>query len=223
MEFFTGTWVWSAVYKTLSRYISCCIDSPFENLFSSFVLLVKTQFSYVWPKDLNEVCINLLKSFTFPSLKPKQFGSIAYVSGFKSQWHENFDEFHKTTCEFLSNPKAKITEFGDQQASKIRVRTKYFLTRCTRATNLRGLGTPAGMRAPRNFHSGGQLWGLGTLTKMLGSPKGSLKFSLEHSLDISFTSGSFASCNLFIILIRYRDVWIVFSKKVCHPKLKDRE
>ena len=41
--------------------------------------------------------------------------------------------------------KAKITEFGDQQASKIRVRTKYFLIRCTRATNLRGLGTPAGM------------------------------------------------------------------------------
>ena len=53
----------------------------------------------------------------------------------------------------------------------------------------------------------------GTLTKMLGSPKGSLKFSLEHSLDISFTSGSFASCNLFIIQISYRDAWIVFSKK----------
>ena len=28
-----------------------------------------------------------------------------------------------------------------------------------------------------------QLWGLGALTKMIGSPKGSLKFSLEHSLD----------------------------------------
>ena len=43
-----------------------------------------------------------------------------------------------------------------QQASKIRVRTKYFLIRCTRAGNLRGLGAPAGM---------------------LGSPKGSPKFS----------------------------------------------
>ena len=38
-------------------------------------------------------------------------------------------------------------------------------------------------RAPWNFYSGNQLWGLGALTKMLGSPKGSLKFSLERSLD----------------------------------------
>ena len=37
-------------------------------------------------------------------------------------------------------------------------------------------------RAPRNFYSGDQLWGLAALTKMLASPKGSLKFSLEHSL-----------------------------------------
>ena len=65
------------------------------------------------------------------------------------------------TCEFLSNPKAKITEFGDQQASKFCVRKKYFFIRCTRATNLRGLGTRA---------------------RMLGRPKGSPKFSLEHSL-----------------------------------------
>ena len=76
------------------------------------------------PKILNEVYVNLLQFFTFPSLKPKQFGGIAHVSGFKSEWHENFDGFHKTTCGFLSNPKAKITEFGDQQASKIHVRTK---------------------------------------------------------------------------------------------------
>ena len=40
-------------------------------------------------------------------------------------------------------------------------------------------------RAPRNFYLGDQLWGLGTLTKMLGSPKGSLKFSLEHSLELT--------------------------------------
>ena len=72
----------------------------------------------------NEVYVNLLKFFTFFSLKSKQFGGIAHVSGFKSEWHENFDGFHKTTCGFLSNPKAKITEFGDQQASKIHVRTK---------------------------------------------------------------------------------------------------
>ena len=76
------------------------------------------------PKILNEVYVNLLQFFTFPSLKPKQFGGIAHVSGFKCEWHENFDGFHKTTCGFLSNPKAKITEFGDQQASKIHVRTK---------------------------------------------------------------------------------------------------
>ena len=36
-----------------------------------------------------------------------------------------------------------FTEFGDQQASKIRVRTKYFLIRCTWVTNLRGPGAPA--------------------------------------------------------------------------------
>ena len=103
----------------------------------------------------NEVYVNLLKFFTFLSLKPKQFGGIAHVSGFKSEWHKNFDGFHKTTGGFLSNPKAKITKFGDQQASKIRMRTKYFLIRCTWATNLRGLGTPVGM---------------------LGSPKGCPEF-----------------------------------------------
>ena len=75
----------------------------------------------------------------------KQFGSIAHVSGFRSEQHENFDGFHKTSCGFLSNPKVKITEFGDQQAGKILVRTKYFLIRCTRVTNLRGLCTLAGM------------------------------------------------------------------------------
>ena len=98
-----------------------------------------------WSKDLNEVYVNLLKFFTFPSLKPKQFGGIAHVSGFKSEWNENFDGFHKTTCSFLWNRKGKITEFGDQQASKIGVRTKYVLIRCARATNLRGQGTPAGI------------------------------------------------------------------------------
>ena len=48
-----------------------------------------------------------------------------------------------------------------------------------------GLECLGARRAPRNFCSGDQLWGLGALTKMLGSPKGSLKFSLEHSLVIS--------------------------------------
>ena len=42
------------------------------------------------PKILNEVYVNLLQFFTFPSLKPKQFGGIAHVSGFKSEWHKNF-------------------------------------------------------------------------------------------------------------------------------------
>ena len=113
----------------------------------------------------------------------------------KSEWHENFDEFHKTTCGFLSHPKAKITKFGDKQASKIRVRTKYFFIRCTRATNLETwaphLEWLGARRAPWNFYSGNQLWGLGALVKMLGSPKGSLKFSLEHSLALSFFSEIF--------------------------------
>ena len=96
--------------------------------------------------------------------------------------------FHRTTCGFLSHPEAKITEFGDQQVSKISVRTKYFFVRCTRATNLEPWAPQVeylgARRAPQNFYSGDQLWGLGALAKMLGSPKGSLKFSLEHSLDL---------------------------------------
>ena len=51
----------------LSLYISCRIDSPFENLFSSLILLVKkAQLSYVSPKHLNEVYINMLKFLIFP-------------------------------------------------------------------------------------------------------------------------------------------------------------
>ena len=46
------------------------------------------------------------------------FGSIAHVSRFKSEWHENFNGFHRTTWGFLSHPKARITEFCDQQAVK---------------------------------------------------------------------------------------------------------
>ena len=125
-------------------------------IFKLSITGIKHSFPMFDPKIYgNEVYVNLLKFFTFFSLKSKRFGGIAHVSGFKSEWHENFDGFHKTTCGFLSNPKAKITGFGDHQASQIRVRTKCFLIRCTRATNLRGLGTPAGM---------------------LGSPKGSPKF-----------------------------------------------
>ena len=146
--------------------------------------------SFPWPKDLyNEVYVNLLKFFTFSSLKPKQISGIAYVSGFKFEWHENFGGFYKTTCEILLNPKVKITRFGDQQASKIRVRTKYFLIRCTRATNLRGLGTPAGMlgspKGSPKFYTGDQLWGLGALTKMIGSPKGPWNFPYSTALYLA--------------------------------------
>ena len=60
----------------------------------------------------------------------------------------------------LSHPKAKITEFGDKQASKIRVHTKYFF-HCTRVTNLEAwvplLECLGAQRAPRNFYSGDQL------------------------------------------------------------------
>ena len=52
-------------------------------------------------------------------------------------------------------------------------------TREASAPQLECLGA---QRAPWNFYSGDQLWGLGALTKMLGSPKGSLKVSVEHSL-----------------------------------------
>ena len=38
-------------------------------------------------------------------------------------------------------------------------------------------------RAPRQFNLGDHLFGLGNQVKTPGSPKGSLKFSSEHSLD----------------------------------------
>ena len=97
-----------------------------------------------------------------------------------------FDGFHRIICRFLSHRKPKTTEFGDQQDSKMSVRTKYFfIIRCTWTTNLEAWASQQeylGVRNPHNFYSGDQLWGLGTLAKMLRSLKGSLKFSLEHSL-----------------------------------------
>ena len=39
------------------------------------------------------------------------------------EWHENFDEYHKTKYRFLSHLKVKVTEFGDQQTGKISVYT----------------------------------------------------------------------------------------------------
>ena len=44
-----------------------------------------------------------------------------------------------------------------------------------------------------------------------------------HSLNISFASGSSASCNLFIIRIRCRDAWITFSEKGRRPKFVKRK
>ena len=41
-------------------------------------------------------------------------------------------------------------------------------------------GSPKGSR---NFNLGDHLLGLGTQAKTPGSPRGSLKFSLEHSLE----------------------------------------
>ena len=80
------------------------------------------------------------------------------------------------------------------------VRTKYFfIIRCTWTTNLEAWAPQQeylGVRNPRNFYLGDQLWGLGTLAKMLGSLRGSLKFSLEHSLakwDPEVLKGAFRS------------------------------
>ena len=48
--------------------------------------------------------------------------------------------------------------------------TKYFFIRCTRATNLEAwapqLECLGAQRAPQNFYSGDQLWGLGALAKI---------------------------------------------------------
>ena len=66
--------------------------------------------------DLNYKVASLIFCYfwrSILSLKPEQFGGIANVFGFKSEWHKNFDGFHKTTCGFLSHPKANITKFGD--------------------------------------------------------------------------------------------------------------
>ena len=100
----------------------------------------------------------------------------------------------------MSHRKPKITKFGDQQASEMSVRTKYFfIIRCTWTTNLEAWLPQQeylGARHPRNFYSGNQLWGLDTLAKMLWSPRGSLKFSLGHSLakwDPEVLKGAFRS------------------------------
>ena len=113
-----------------------------------------------------------------------------FIKTWTIRWHCSFlvlnlNGFIGQHAVFLSHPKAKITKFGDRQASKNSVRTKYFFVRCTWATNLEPwapqLECLGAQRVPQKFSSGNQIWGLGALAKMLGSPKGSLKFSLEHS------------------------------------------
>ena len=97
-------------------------------------------------------------------------------------------------CGFLLHPKAKITKFGDKQASRIGVCTKYVFVRCTWMTNLEApqLECLGARRSSQNFYLSDQLWGLGALAKMLGSPKGYLKFSLQHNLDIQRLDGKLA-------------------------------
>ena len=64
-----------------------------------------------------------------------------------------------------------------------------------RAPQLEFLGA---WRAPRNFYSGDQLWGLDALTKMLGSPKrlAPWNFPKSTALDSGLRRlASFVSCN----------------------------
>ena len=142
--------------------------------------------SFPWPKDLNEVYVNLLKFFTFPSLKPKQFGGIAHVSGFKSEWHENFDGFLRQYAGFCRTQKQKLPSLVISRPVRFvcvkNTSSSDVLRRPTWEAWAPELECLGARRAPRKFYSGDQLWGLGALTKMLGSLKGSLKFSLEHSL-----------------------------------------
>ena len=75
----------------------------------------------------------------------------------------------------------------------------FFIIRCTWTTNLEAWASQQEylrVQNPQNFYSGNQLWGLGTLAKILGSLRGSLKFSLEHSLakwDPEVFKGAFQS------------------------------
>ena len=84
--------------------------------------------------------------------------STVHVSGFKSEWHENFYVSYYNMCVFVA---PKITKFGDKQASRIGVRTKYFFVRCTRTTNLEAwapqLECLGARRSPQNFYLGNQL------------------------------------------------------------------
>ena len=134
----------------------------------------------------NEVYINLLKFFTFLSLKPKQFAAllkflVLNLNGTKTLM--GFIRQHAGFCrtEKLKLPSLVITRpvrfvcVQDTSSSDVLGRPTWEAW----APQLECLGA---RRAPRNFYSGDQLWGLGDLNKMLGSPKGSLKFSLEHSL-----------------------------------------
>ena len=160
-------------------------------IFKLSITGIKNSFPMFDPKIYgNEVYVNLLKFVTFFSLKSKQFGGVAHVSGFKSEWHENFDGFHKTTCGFLWNPIWQKLKLPSLVISRP---VRFVCVQNTSSSDV--LGRPTweawtpqlecfgAQRAPQSFYSGNQLWGLGALTKMLGSPKGSLKFSLEHSLE----------------------------------------
>ena len=72
------------------------------------------------------------------------------------EWHENFDGYHKTKYGFLSHPKAKLSEFGDQQTSKISVyiqnvlldllrKIMYLINQMCSGNQLGGVGIPAAM------------------------------------------------------------------------------
>ena len=56
----------------------------------------------------NEVYVNLLKFFTFLSLKSKQFGDIAHVSGFKSEGTKTLMGFIRQHAGFCQTQKLKL-------------------------------------------------------------------------------------------------------------------
>ena len=103
----------------------------------------------------NEVYINLLKFFTFLSLKPKQFAALLKFLVLNLNGTKTLMGFIRQHAGFCRTQKLKLPGLEIIRRVRFACVQKCFLIRCTRATNLRGLGTPAGM---------------------LGSPKGSPKF-----------------------------------------------
>ena len=113
-----------------------------------------------------------MKFLTFPSLQPKQFGGIAYVWMARKLWWVSWDNMRDS----VERKSKKLPILV------IRRPVRFVCIQNTSSSDvLRGLGTQAGMLGSPK---GSPKFLFGRPTVRSGRPKGSLKFSLEHSLAL---------------------------------------